>query len=57
VNITQTKFASRSERAVPFDDFIKYIIDNKTDSGLVIIMLFVIGEHRIIDARIDKNNK
>jgi|688.fasta_scaffold764392_2 translation elongation factor P/translation initiation factor 5A len=36
------------------DDLIKYIINNSSNEKLLIVILFVIGEHRVVDARIEK---
>jgi len=36
------------------DPYVKFIIQNSSNDKLIIIILFVIGEHRIVDARIEK---
>jgi len=36
------------------DDYGKYIVENKSNDDLIITLLFVIGEHRVVDARIGK---
>lgn len=36
------------------DSLVKYVIENSSNDKLIIIILFVIGEHRLVDARIER---
>ena len=36
------------------DEYGKFIVENKENDNLVITLLFVIGEHRVVDARLEK---
>ena len=36
------------------DELVKYIITNSSNEKLLIVILFVIGEYRLVDARIEK---
>lgn len=36
------------------DEYGKFIVENKTNDNLVMTLIFVIGEHRVIDAKLEK---
>ena len=36
------------------DNFGKFIVENSKSDGLLLTLIFVVGEHRVIDAKIEK---